>query len=123
MMISTGLAVLVALGGVQQAEATGSATRLGNRITVYGDGLHVDSVTTSRTPHRIHAQAFLTLREKNGKWKRNLRGWTSVDTTGDTDHTTWSINENFPNGSRLCTEWKDLSGQILPGMACVIIHR
>ncbi|MGV4923686.1 hypothetical protein K2224_01370 [Streptomyces sp. BHT-5-2] len=123
MMISTCLGVLVVLGGAQPAEATGSATRLGNRITVYGSGLHVDSVTTARTPHRIQAQAFLTLREKNGKWMRNLRGWTSADTTGDTDHTTWSINENFPNGSRLCTEWKDLSGQILPGMACMIIHR
>ncbi|AKA09027.1 hypothetical protein SAZ_34055 [Streptomyces noursei ZPM] len=121
-MISMVLAALAALCNTQSAEATGSATRLGNRITVYGDGLHVDSVTTSRTPHRIQAQAFLTLRE-HGKWKRNLRGWTSADTTGETDHTTWSINENFPDGSRLCTEWKDLSGQILPGMACMIIHR
>ncbi|MFJ5952523.1 hypothetical protein [Streptomyces noursei] len=122
MMISMVLAALVALGGTQPAEATGSATRLGNRITVYGEGLHVDSVTTARTPHRIQAQAFLTLR-KNGKWKRNIRGWTPANTTGDIDHTSWSINENFPNGSRLCTEWKDLSGRTLPGMACMIIHR
>ncbi|QHC25644.1 hypothetical protein [Streptomyces sp. GS7] len=121
-MISAAIAVLAALGAAQSAEATGTAIRLGNRITVYGSGLHVDSVTTARTPHRIHAQAFLTLRE-NGKWKRNLRGWTTADTTGNTDHTSWSINENFPNGSRLCTEWKDLSGRTLPGMACMIIHR
>ncbi|MFF2811838.1 hypothetical protein ACFVT2_32630 [Streptomyces sp. NPDC058000] len=82
----------------------------------------MDSVTSSRTPHRIHAQALLTLWE-NGKWKQNIRGWTSADTTGDTDHTSWSINQNFPDGSRLCTEWKDLSGRVLPGMACLIIHR
>ncbi|PJN38378.1 hypothetical protein CG747_23935 [Streptomyces sp. CB02959] len=122
-MTAGALAVLSVLLSVPSAEATGSAARQGNRITVYGSGLHVDSVTTARTPHRIHAQALLTLREKNGKRKRNLRGWTSADTNGDTDHTSWSINENFPNGSRLCTEWKDLSGQILPGMACMIIHR
>ncbi|MFB7633269.1 MULTISPECIES: hypothetical protein [unclassified Streptomyces] len=123
MITAAALTTLSVLLSVPPAGATGSATRQGNRITVYGNGLHVDSVTTARTPHRIQAQAFLTLRDKNGQWSRNLRGWTPANTNGDTDHTSWSINENFPNGSRLCTEWKDLSGRTLPGMACMIIHR
>ncbi len=117
------LALLAAVGLHSLAQATGYAERGPNRIVVRGSGLYVKSATTSRSPHRYKAQARLVMEARHGvrqlqpyqdtNWGMSYRGGGERDY----DYRTWTLNRRFPNGTRLCSEWKGNRGR-----ACVIIH-
>jgi hypothetical protein len=121
-LIISALAALMAVGAVQApAEATGSATRSGSTITVYGGGLHVDSVSVRVRPHRLKDAARLFL-VRGGREVREVRGWRTANFRSNTSYTSWPLNESYPAGSRLCSEWRDFGG-VRHGWACMILHQ
>ncbi|MFL4497353.1 hypothetical protein ACJ6WD_39875 [Streptomyces sp. VTCC 41912] len=114
-------ALLLPFSGAAPAAASGTATQHGHTIQVEGHGLYVGSVTARSAPsHRPWSYARLVLEQRGGR-VTPVRTWTPADHNGfspETDVTTWHLGRSYPDGSRLCVEWRHRSGR-----ACMIIHR
>ncbi|MFJ5591029.1 hypothetical protein ACIQCG_14865 [Streptomyces noursei] len=121
MVAALGAAVCLVEAVSVPAVATGTAERAGNRLTVYGRGLHVGSVTTERRPPRFRAQARLFV-ERGGHESQSVWDWTSANEDRGANRVTWHLDQTFDAGDRLCTEWSSYNTPSHPGRACMVIH-